>query len=47
MVGSINKNQNRIVLFYGSITTGLDDPPDEDAVFEIGSLSNHLPACLL
>ena len=38
-VGVINKQQEQIVLLYGTKTMNEDDPPNENTVFQIGSIT--------
>lgn len=46
LVGIIDNNQNKIVLSYGSKTTDSEELPDENTVFEIGSINKSF-TCLL
>jgi CubicO group peptidase (beta-lactamase class C family) len=46
-VGVINKQQDQIVIFYGTKTLNENDPPDGNTVYEIGSVTKTLTATLL
>lgn len=46
VVGIIDKNQQKHVFTYGTISTESEDPPDENTVFEIGSINKSF-TCLL
>ena len=46
VVGIIDKDQQKSVFSYGSKNTSVIDPPDENTVFEIGSITKSF-TCLL
>lgn len=46
MIGIINKNQEKIFFSYGSKSINNDQPPDENTVFDIGSITKTFTAIL-
>jgi CubicO group peptidase (beta-lactamase class C family) len=46
LIGVIDKNQQKLIYSYGSKTTSDINPPDENTVFEIGSINKSF-TCLL
>ena len=46
MVGIINKQQDELILSYGTKTINSNDPPDENSVFDIGSITKTFTAIL-
>ncbi len=47
VIGVINKNQQKIIFSYGSKTLNGNEAPDENTVFDIGSMTKTFTAVLL
>ncbi len=47
MIGVINKQQERLIFSYGTKSFNIDDPPDANTVFEIGSITKTFTTTLL
>lgn len=47
MIGVIDKDQEKLTLSYGTKAHGTDDVPDENTVFDIGSMTKTFTALLM
>jgi len=46
-IGIIDKNQDEMELYYGTISNSNSDPPDQHSIFEVGSVTKTFTTTLL